>query len=724
MVPSIELNEHGKKTITDGMDSIIKCENGKFEFESKFHEFTYLEICKFPLCLKKNDSKSNHLIVELPRSLTLKSGVARIRVKFSENDHVIELNTYCESSGFCDRYFGILSYDQWLHPSCYTAGQYTIIVFGVFIGLCVLYPLILLISKFITVLIMFCLPSFKYIYKSLQWFVAKCMGFIREIKRNHDQRIGVAIDIEEQRPLRARNAPRNPLANRYRMQFLTILTIVCLISSTEGCSKITTLIIEQNQCTVSATGTETCNIITTGRIAVSPVGQTSCFILEKNGRPFGSIQIKTNSISLDCVKNDLYYIPDIKSGCSSVYNCQGAGFCDADFKQCNHPEKFTKEIFGSSPALSWHKCEIIASGSGCFYNKACFHVQKKFQLRSRNFVRAYDCSNWRYSASLTISKSTIDNVQTKEIILTAGIEDSIYDVSFNLISITVPPSGLFNKCFLNRNKIWSISECNRRGEIVMNKIGEIQCPSENSVISGNFEGCITNEDSIKVERRNEYASCSFIGLEIEKFFENILPTTYGDFFVDIRNNVPFIKIHHEAVLEIQLDVKGMKIISTSDQNMCYAKFKKISGCYSCPLGSEVELELNTNFGSANGIIECPQYKIKFPVNVEKDPNNKNYTIHFDEAYIDTTCVIICPAGKKEFIIKGELHYIPISEIHSNDSTTGIVIGNSGSIDWKNILKLPFFGWFMYSIVFIIFLFVFTLLLGKIASKLFLTKKNK
>lgn len=227
--------------------------------------------------------------------------------------------------------------------------------------------------------------------------------------------------------------------------------------------------------------------------------------------------------------------------------------------------------------------------------------------------------------------SLSQTLRQKKVVLTPGKSESVFGVLFTLTSISTPPQPILNKCVAMSKSVSSLVECNRRGEFTNGKIGEVQCPTKSDAESVS-DKCIVASGLVQVNTGVTQVSCLSQIVDIEKTASlNKLPKKLEDVMIYEENGDVFANFMGNSLFEMQLDMRDKKVSSKSDLSFCHVRFINISGCYNCLAGSELYLEVNTNFGSAMGTLSCPDLNLNIPFNADNSVKIKKINVHISKA---------------------------------------------------------------------------------------------
>ncbi|AFH08737.1 polyprotein [Murre virus] len=488
-------------------------------------------------------------------------------------------------------------------------------------------------------------------------------------------------------------ARANDRLRMFRLSRMTILSICCilLISYSEQCSDSISVTAPSHRCTTDSNGSSQCQVSTSSILQVSPKGQESCLILKNpNGLAVDTIKIRTKEIKLECIKRDLYWAPRVTHRCIGVRRCHLMGECKGDkcseFKLDSYsPEWGHKDELMSQ--LGWSYCVEQCGGAlcQCFnLNPSCFYLRKTFSLLSQDAYNMFECSEWAYKIDVVV----VTNTSETNVTLKLGVPDSIPHGVISLSTVSQPPTVAYGECFgEDVHGVKFHAECNRRTDYSLGKIGEIQCPTKADALSVS-KSCISSESIIHSRVHKDVVDCSSSIIDpsiIKK--KNQLPSTVGTVtFWPTENSVEAsIPELASALMLVRLD--GFTFTYKSDNNKCNARFLSLSGCYNCEPGAKLEIEHVTDFGTALGLLSCPEIGYTTYFDVKTTLEKTVRTIHVNNSHIDITCHFKCPNSDMTLRVKGELVYLFNDDVrHSNQTLTPGLSPKLG-MGWDP------FGWF-------------------------------
>jgi len=699
----IEIHDHVNKRSIDCESCTMVCTDTGVLVETHGPKINFYKVCKNPSCIS-SDSDDSVVDIIFSKQMMSNPGKVQIELWIDDSRSKVEYTLFCRSQTVCSLIQCYMCYERWGNMSCYGVTEWIlIIIFGMFsvITLAAVFFLLSKVKGFMMCISYPCWCLYRLLSKKLRKTKDKTVKYYKRYEAeanevsDEEQRTQL-IEVIEDKPRYVRAPTRG---SSKRLFNFTALSIICCLSimETNSCSEFTSFSVSAPSCIYSEDGTDTCSMTYSTRLSVSPIGQTSCLLVsDPTNKPLGSLTFQTNSVTLLCKKNSLYYIPsEVKVESESTHRCRHSGDCwnehCENFSTNSSLENWTK----SKSKLGWSKCSRSCgcAGCGCFLcAPSCLYYRVFYHNPSKGYAEVFDCPQWAFEVSLKVSTSLLNHTQTEQIKLIPGKRLNTMGFDISLVSVSIPPTPMLNKCFIKfSDGSIRMTECNRRGEYSVGKVGEIQCPTDidardlstNCIGSQGLFVATPQDFSVIVETNTIDPFKVSVGVPLSTEGLSIY-SEFGLLYADVKEL---------GMFEMQLNFQNYKLIAKSDKNMCYAKFIEVVGCYSCLSGSTVTLEVNTNFGSAKGFINCPDSNVQFPFSAYKTSKRIDVNVKFERSKVYSKCSVICPAGETTVVIEGELNYIQNTD---GRVSQGIVSTNrqaeSGGFGFGDLLNLDWMGW--------------------------------
>jgi len=110
-----------------------------------------------------------------------------------------------------------------------------------------------------------------------------------------------------------------------------------------------------------------------------------------------------------------------------------------------------------------------------------------------------------------------------------------------------------------------------------------------------------------------------------------------------------------VILEAQIMLQGLKLVSTFDKSRCFIEFKKLERCYKCLTGATLELSCHTDFGEPLSHVSCETFS--FSILCSMNSSTHKLIINVNRANINESCEVKCSGGLSPFRVYGILNFI-------------------------------------------------------------------
>lgn len=525
----------------------------------------------------------------------------------------------------------------------------------------------------------------------------------------------IKIESNEEKMKRIQERIR---AERSKKLILCIL-ILTFIGLSSACSEVQTFTVSQDACVIGSNGNTVCTVKQSMIISAAPTGQYACFnVNSPDGKPMGSIQIKFTDILLRCDSYRLYYIPDTEPYVISYFRCDAAGECSAN--QCNNvqanPDMLNSISYVQNNkdgrvdgGCSFVSADGLATSDNCFHGNGCFYWSFSLMRRSPRVIEQTACSSWQFVMKAEVSVLNLQDSKSTQIDLIPGITETVNNnLHFQIISASVPPTYLTNLCIGKSDRSYSIYECNKRDELVAGKIGELQCPTESA--AAGLKGCLVSASSYTHTINSKGIVVNSKMIDVWKtFYANTLPYRLSSGIVIYKgaDNETYASFTKTAMTQISLTIDDLKLTSVTTKSTCTVSSVSLTGCFSCNNGADWNFIGKTDFGSAVATIKCPSINFMTIVSLAEQTRDEKVKISMTSGDIDANCVVECPGGSTNFVLKGTLDWIPPEDPRENTTTTGEYhTGGSGNVlgqIWGSISK------YIYGTIGVIVLIIFFVL---------------
>ncbi|MCP4491638.1 MAG: hypothetical protein GY820_30685 [Gammaproteobacteria bacterium] len=451
--------------------------------------------------------------------------------------------------------------------------------------------------------------------------------------------------------------------------FMAILALVTL--SVNGCSQVTTLTAKESSCSVLRSGATECSIHNVNRLVLAPQGQETCLLMKRGkDEPLGTLKVVVHKATLSCQPRTEYYTRSFEMKHRSVKRCPTAGSCNSANK-CGDVGLTTKieEMNGepnNKPGFSY--CAESPGGPffGCFWSAyACLYYRTYAMPVSTTTYEVFSCPTWRYKIAATIQLESNGTTESHEMRLVPGIPTEWKKVKLTLISVTTPQVPQLTNYFLTDNNRTASVAASARGVPVVGTIGVMQCHSLSKAAAFDCDippqtcDCLPGDSSV---------ACTCVHGQLESVFnsdEKLLPLATTDYTLMGKAKEVELEYQQQAGLELQLQMRGLKLLTQVDRSSCTITPGNFQGCYNCLTGAEIKFECQTDFGDATAHVNCG--RATFTTTCSPESVESTAQLHFTHPNVNERCEVSCPAGPTYFQLNGTLVFVE-SKLLFNAST--------------------------------------------------------
>ena len=149
------------------------------------------------------------------------------------------------------------------------------------------------------------------------------MDRYRQMYASHD------TDVERQAiaTAEARMPTKHEMRSFLSRKSSVALLVLCLAGEALTCANSSILTAEARKCVRGSVGL-TCTMSGISRVTVSPYGQSSCLAFKSPDETVtGSLHIRTEDVTLRCLKQSMYWVPEPMKFCHSTKRCWSQAWC-------------------------------------------------------------------------------------------------------------------------------------------------------------------------------------------------------------------------------------------------------------------------------------------------------------------------------------------------------------------------------------------------------------
>lgn len=627
------------------------------------------------------------LDIKIPYSLHA-GGSITLEIWRSKNG-LITLETKCEGTVDCETIwsFGFDDYVQ--NPQCWSSLSWCV---ASVVSACFLYVVSKL-FKIIKVLTVVFIVFTKYLIIPLLKFLS---FLLMKVYRTTNSGSPVEYRLLEEQPVTNSPAKRSPSKfksliemrrNLEQSMLIVTMVLVVLPISVSSCANSVSLTAGVEQCSTAkdafGVSREVCGYKSSTRLALSPLGQRSCFTFKKpeTESPIGSLQLQTNGIRLRCSQQHLYYTFEPKCIAEVYFNCPAAENCTANGCPSNWRENTDKMWPEHSKNYNIKACDNLKLNvnNGCFlasYGNSCTWSLISVPGANEEAYKVVKCNSWEYEVEVIVDFSSESMFSTERILLVPGVETRFNDFNINLVSLSTPPSDLFNDCFIIQGGRAAHSKCSEKNVPQSELVGQVQCTNEDDTMKST-NSCVFAESMFDKRVNYPNIECTSHAMNLNKLMEtNALPIISNKLSVYYAPKHQFIYAEYSAnaLMEFQID-SNVKLSATISKSNCEASFKSISGCYGCQSGAIVEIEAKSSSGSILAELKCDNGWTT-PASFSDEKTTLKFNFVPNDVTVKTTCLLKCPINEVQFEISGQLVVSAIDSFKSDHVMIGMYSNNA------------------------------------------------
>ena len=658
----------------------LQCVKGGFHLRLA-DDVQFVESCIDLFCYRLS-FPGKDITLPLPQELSLVSHSIKARI-WVQGKVVKTLSSVCQPHPFCDQINCYFCAVRLRNLHCHSTLLVVVVVVCVYF-ISMLALLLYMVCRGISVLLS---TTGICVYYSL-----KCCWRLTKMMKNKAYRKTVlpfyhSLSDETMVDYHSSTA-RWP--SRHRAKITLAVIVVALISSSSACSSAPSLVAHEASCTVAADRSKQCVIDEVTRVLLSPLGQPTCLLIETEDRnPIGTLELRLESISFDCIKNSQYFTRSYVMKPSYSKRCYGAGTCKL-FMKCTtlSPDAKLPEFSAVNHKPGFTHCSRSCGGlfCGCLLeNKGCsFYRVYAEETEDKTPYEVFDCSGYQQKTILKAKLRAENRTDSTTLVMNLGQETFWHEVamSFTTTATELPLMPLLMKTFLSGGNRTSIIHASAPGQGIVGTIGHLQCKSKEQ--ADGFNGCTLSSDpcKCKVEDKSHHDSlyCKCTSGSLEKVLtkkENMLPlaATGVTLFPSAESGITAKFQAASSQLEVQVKIAGFKVQTQIDQALCKVSPTSLSGCYSCIAGATLEFSCTTDYGEALAHIDCGP--VKFSAHCTSVPKNQRTTLVFQKPEQNLECDVLCPGGSTTFPLEvKDRYYVEAIDLFEEQYTE--VAGNQTS----------------------------------------------
>nr|WFD55799.1 MAG: glucoprotein [Qingdao tick uukuvirus] len=672
------------------VDCSVECKVDSISVVVRNFDPGYYQACLGPVCYT-GQAKEKEFSIPIHPMSRISTEEVSVMIWSKTKNEKYALESSCHHLSACDLINCFFCKANWVNLHCFRSEKWIMIALVATLT-CILLGILLKAIQRIVMFIIWVLGPLAWVVK----VIVKASGIkmfqgvsqAGEALRRLDAEAG-SVPVMQVVPVPATGSD---YFSRKKKVLLAI-SLLAIVSPADACSDTIMLSSLAKDCTQTQPNKFSCTFSSSALIPAAPIGQHSCIMMtSQSGEVLGVMKVKTIEARLSCLKTDLYWTPKATHQCLGSRRCRLVGDCHDDACMRMTENDYSTEWGARETVMSrlgWSSCTHQCGGilCGCFnVNPSCFYLRKTFINTESLVFKAFECSSWTHSLKVSLEFNGTNQVFT----LMPDVSQKSNWGKIQLNSISSAPNVGFNDCFFEaQNGDIFHAPCNKKGEVVMGKLGEIQCPSSSDamIVSPN---CFSDQSVIHHQIVQDVVHCSSNLLDPKELMKrNRLPATIGSTIFYPTQGSVYASSADRVSASILIKLNEVVVSSVTDRNKCFTRFVNLTGCYNCESGAILRLETVTDFGTADAVLKCPELPLTTYFISTSRLSVTEIIVHTNRSKVSVSCTCDCPNSHDEVSISGELAYLTDVDFrHHNETTTPIVERGKGGIDW--------FGWFKFS----------------------------
>lgn len=688
---------------------ITGCVNGVLNFKPLV-EGRVIRICSSASCVQLSLEAGGTSII-VPTILLGGSSSLTI-TDYAKSGSPLVTKASCSLEDACDVIDCNWCLLRFAHPHCLSTATWLVLTTGC--------------SVLVATLIIFMSPLFRCIASSrlLIWVGSKVRRLWKKpVSSAPAQSSGAPTGSDGQGEV-----PQRRVGARLRLPLIHVLNFMVFLMTHPGlamhtsCRDFSLLSSEVLKCQAS----NGCKNKTITRVNFDELMDESCLLYESERRSvLSAVHLKVTDVHFTCSEDTLYYVPDTRLSCSYKHNCPGVDGCSTESCARHNEDKSNSsrtEIFGLSGCLPACGCW----GCGCFIcSDSCLFYNATLVNQESKSYRVITCTEAIPTVTLSVTTHEKGREEVHDISLSSNVPKRVGMHRIKMESIRTPAFG--DTCYaISGASAWDVP-CNKRGELVKGKFGEIQCDTESDANKLNPKRCRFNRDTIKIEGLTDQVSCA---LDLTTPFNDEalrLPLTQGSELITLSEKGTIISSPAGGIglsLTISSDSRLAEV--KINENTCSIRSVSVSGCYSCRSGAIIRAEATSFPNPETAVVTCPGAESKGLIWLSDSWKVVHFGLRFTHQSLKETCVITCSGSNITFALAGSLTYMPNHDPRT--LSTMLAAGNAGdSINWDSLaayLKMPWVGTTITLILSLTaFLIIFPVILRLVATSIINLKRD-
>ena len=468
------------------------------------------------------------------------------------------------------------------------------------------------------------------------------------------------------------------------------------------CAGATAITALSRSCEAESHGYLSCIFEEATELFMQSSNEVSLLLKSDDQVPLGTLTILATARST-CAPEARHFTRLANFNSASIKRCPGMGQC---FDTNCAKTTFQTHIEGIGkanelPGISG--CVESCGGLGCKcagFAEACTFYRFFANPISEKIIEIQSCNQWIEEVEFNVTLIGQKRFKENHIVILKEGES----VNFERISLTL----------LQLNRKTLPTEVNvistDRDAAVIDKFGIaaadiIKCESIEA--AREFTNCTVRPNACRCRPADAIVHCDCQdNTVLENYFrEAPLPRKiHSNYLRKVGANII---IESDARLQVKVGLQGLQLSTVVDRNRCKATVHSLTGCVNCLAGAMLNISCETDFGSAEGHVNCPT--VSFALRCSKIPVQQSINIRYSQSVVKENCSLSCPAQVTEMIVEGVLWKARDEENWSPVTTTEVTTP-SIVIEAIHSLKDFFFTNYFYLIVLIVLFIVLVVVL--------------
>jgi hypothetical protein len=434
---------------------------------------------------------------------------------------------------------------------------------------------------------------------------------------------------------------------------LTIIAICCALPATTDATPLARSIVAKEETCTYNNGVLSCTVNYATALTLLPNQHASFVVRGPNAEIFGTISINLNEVRMDCLSETLTYTREFNASYQTKRRCPKVGSCSGSYCEEVQPETLIPELADANqhPGISscLQGCEWGIGQCDCgLPTRSCIFLRKFALFSSPTVFEVFECSDWVPTIHLTIN-SSLDNLQEENLIaLTPGVTTKLGHLQLTPLMISDSQLPIIQQRFFTNGANMAM---------LKNLHLSMTCASEEHAHQGQ---CEISEDICKCHRTagNTKAECNCTDQLWSQWLRHPsiqLPHPSHSYILNNSGRSVYAVLQRSPI-QLHLVIEEMQLGLLYTKASCELKPVRLNGCVNCPEKAHLEYECSASDGKHLAQVQCDEVA-SFFAQCDQSGLTKTVAIGLNEANVNVSCQIECPAGKSQFNLSGQLRRV-------------------------------------------------------------------